>query len=198
MHLSPEELREIRRSHVFVKSTVILATSPNRPLLLAGTESGGGARKVGHYCGYVRTGEQKFTLARDVPSLDRNGLHRRVFAPDFVRYELFRYESDCVHFMVTDLSVDSERRMIRSRTLFYQRHGRLANNSALFVPVNTGAKLWIPDSFLDGFRAALEGTRTLGCRRAVFGGLPTSPSTAVTPATTVAPEDAAAPSAPAL
>lgn len=167
--LSPGELTTLRRASISVESRVELIRQTGGRLLIYGKESGGGAREVGHYCGFLFPNPSAFVLAVDTAvHLDRNRLHRRVYGTQLVRYELFLYSGENVHFMVTSYSIDPQRNMMRVRTLFKERGGRLTEDSAVFFSPLRASEISVPDHLLVGFRAALKGARTFACKDAVF------------------------------
>jgi hypothetical protein len=191
LELSRNERLALRQVSVFATSRIRLITQSSGRRLLHGDESGGGAKDLGHYCGYTREDGEQFTIVNDLPTLDRNGLHRSVFAPSLVRYELFRYNTNNVHFLVTLHTIDNIG-SIRTKVLFAGNHGLITPQGATFFSPVTAEEIQVPESLMVGYRASLTGARKLACVRAYFadlrpfgaGALKDVPALAVEPAST--------------
>lgn len=171
LRLSRLELAALRRSNIFVVNAVTLVKLSGGLMLLSGVESGGGSRSYGHYCGYLTPLPSGFHRTAPIPTFDRNGKHRAVFASELVRYEVFRYNSDNLHLRITHHFVNAERRTIRTKVLFFERNGRLEGNTASFFSMRRAEDVTVPEHLLAGFRAALDGSRCLACKHSHFSGL---------------------------
>ena len=180
MKLSPGEIMSLKRANISGLSFVEMIRQRGGKLLVYGNESGGGTYEIGYYCGFAFPDPSMMVLTVDLKNqLDRNGLHRRVYGTEMIRYEVFLYDQNHVHFMATSLKIDLQRKMMRVQPLFLGKYGLLKDENAVFFSPARAAEVTIPGDHLEGFRLALSGARTIACKKALFP-VPTPPASDAT------------------
>jgi hypothetical protein len=131
-------------------------------------ESGGGNKDLGHYVGFLPlAGLEPFINSQKLVTLGQNSLHRRIVATSLIRFEVFRYKENFAHVLITLHRTNSDTNQLPPRPLFRGKFGEIDKNGTVRFPSEDGSEdLTVPAELLDGFQAALVGTRCRGCQHA--------------------------------
>jgi hypothetical protein len=170
MALDPGELAALAAASVRAQPLVKAIRQDPGQLVLTGEESGGCAKEVGHYVGYLPVAGHPLISIRKLTLLSTNALHRRVTGIELVRFEVFRYLENHLHLWITlhranQQQNDGSRSAQFRSTLFLGRYGEVdRDNHAIFPAEDGGPDKTVPEYFQEGFRKALAGSRCRECK----------------------------------
>jgi hypothetical protein len=168
MRLDSAELGALKVSGIRPQTRVNIF-HPDGELVFVCDESGGGKKDLGHYVGFVQMAApgKPFRRNNKVDPLAQNSLHRRIVATSLVRFEVFRYRENRVHALITLHWRNNDNVSAAHWVFFHGKYGEIDKNGhASFLANDGGEDRTIPTWLLDGFRAALVGTRCSDCRHA--------------------------------
>ena len=178
--LSPAELSALKAASVQAHSIVSLHfQSKSKRWILKAQESGGGTVAVGHYVGFVGIEPTGVVLAHRNQTFQPNSGHRLLFAESLVRFELFRYDTDC-HLLVSQHSIAStkdepsegKRPAHLRRNLLLAHWGHIQKDGTLLFIDRSGEQLEIQEYLKPYIMEALKGTLCRPCKHAHFEALP--------------------------
>jgi hypothetical protein len=166
MALDQAERDALQTARIRAEARVNPISQTNGNYVLRGTESGGGTKTLGHYVGFVPLAGIPFIKSSKLTLLGVNSLHRRVVASVMVRFEVFRYRTNYVHAFITlhRASTDNAGKAhVTRQTLFRGKYGELdSDDNATFLSEDGGDDITVPSFLMDGFKAALAGSRCTG------------------------------------
>ena len=174
--LSPKELSALSAGSIQAHSTVSLAYQrKSQRWVLRAEESGGGTAAIGHYVGFAGVGADGLALSFQNQTLQPNSGHRLLFASSLIRFELFRYGSNC-HLLISHHSVgptkgeasEGKRPAHIRRNLLLGHWGHIQKNGDLLFLDRAGEAVDIPEYLKPYIACALAGTRCAACMHANF------------------------------
>jgi hypothetical protein len=184
LSLDSDELGALEAAKIRAQSRIFTVRQPGGKLVLKCQESGGGAKDIGHYIGFLPLKGFPFVMNQKLISLGKNSLHRRIVATAIVRFEVFRYRDNYLHAWITLHRItgsgnESKQQVVSGQTLFRGKYGEIGKNGKALFPSEDGtADLSIDTYLLPGFEAAVlgsrcRGTSETGCQHAGhFGNIP--------------------------
>jgi hypothetical protein len=177
MSLAPYERDALRVAGVNASPNINPFRQSNGRWVLRGDESGGGGKAVGHYIGYAPVAGIPFLTEQRIKFVP-NAMHRRVFGPVLMCFEVFRYEQKNVH---TRISLHSVLQSAKAsspnghnhsrRILFQERFGAVASDNIPAFISSAGENVTVPAFLLDGFQRAYAGSKCPACRDCHFDGI---------------------------
>jgi len=179
LRLPSSALKAMRKSGILCDPGVSIVWQKEPDVyLIRGRESGGAAGQIGAYCGFVGEHGEPLEFAERLDNVGRNGFHALVFAPRFVRVQIFR------NLASYDLLITRHRLMARkgkkrplleNAILFHGVRGHLvdpvSSNSddsagdvfAIFDD-GFGNSITVPQAFRSTVAVAVLGSRCVGCK----------------------------------
>lgn len=149
--------------------------------LIRGRESGGAARQIGAYCGFVGEHGEPLQL-HPLDNIARNGFHALVFAPRLVRVQVFR-SRESYDLLITRHRLvprrGKKRPLLENAILFHGVRGSLIDQpnpypngtdidlSAVFDD-GFGKPVSVPQLFNKAVSQALLGSFCVGCKHCHF------------------------------
>ncbi len=166
MALNRAELDALQAARVSAQARIDTKQRTDGKSILTCHESGGGNRNIGHYVGYVPVEGLPFMVNRKLVNLGVNSIHRFIVATALVRFEVFRYEKNFLHALITLHHVitdgNGKSQMFR-KTLFRGKFGEIDSRGNVKFPSDEGDEDYSVQPYLEaGFKAALTATRCAG------------------------------------
>jgi len=167
LSLDRDELAALEAAGIRAEARVTPVRQSSGNLVLTCEESGGGAKGLGHYVGYLPLQGLPVVVNRKLVTLGRNKLHRHIVATAIVRFEVFRYRDNYVHVWITLHRANrpgNEAKLapVTRETLFRRKFGEINGETTIFPSEDGSEDITIPSFLLPGYEAALAGTRCLG------------------------------------
>ena len=170
LSLAPLEIAADKKSGVYCMSRVIPVRQSSGRVLLRGEESGGAGAHIGHYVGYPRIEGFPFAVEQPIQALMPNAQHRRVFGAVLLRYEIFRYDKNQVHFLAslhTAVQAAAGAKLFAChvpRVLYECRFGQVDEDDNLIALSRAGEPDPLPAFLAPAFKQILAASRCSGCR----------------------------------
>lgn len=178
----PKEARELLAKAKIAANSAVSIVKKGEPAryLLRGLDSGGGLGEVGHFVGYSSVKGVQLEIRHVFDNCIPNQVHALVFAPAFLRTEVFRFRqtySLSVSFYML-LEAAGAQPTISERVLFRGRNGRLDTEAGL---TRTGVPVFVdmsgntrrPQELFHGvLAAALNASQCNACTHDHFKDIP--------------------------
>ncbi len=167
LSLDRDELAALETAGIRAEARVTPVRQSGGNLVLTCEESGGGAKGLGHYVGYLPLQGLPVVVNRKLITLGKNKLHRHIVATAIVRFEVFRYRESYVHVWITlhranRSGNEANLAPVTRDSLFRHKFGEIVDGTTTFPSEDGSEDLTIPAFLLPGYEAALAGTRCLG------------------------------------
>jgi hypothetical protein len=178
--LSSRELAALKAASIQAHTIVSLHfQGKSKRWVLRAEESGGGTVAIGHFVGFVGVGTTGFARSFSNQTFQPNSGHRLVYAESMVRFELFRYGTNC-HLLISHHSVapikgepsEAKRPAHIRRNLLLEHWGHIQTDGSLLFLDRAGEDIDIPEYLKPYIKAALAGTKCRACMCAHFEALP--------------------------
>lgn len=178
--LSLKELAALKLANVQAHSIVSLHfQGKSKRWILRAEESGGGTVAIGHYVGFVGVEPTGLALSFSNQTLQPNSGHRLVYAESMVRFELFRYGTNC-HLLISQHSIapikgepsEGKRPAHLRRNLLMGHWGQIQTNGDLLFVDRAGEQVEIPEYLKPYIKAVIAGAQNAPCVCAHFEALP--------------------------
>ena len=129
LRLPTAALKTLQRAGIYSPPTISIEFQQGSQLyLIRGTESGGGASRIGAYCGFLDGNGGPLSTVHPVSVIAINGLHAAVLSTSLVRVQMFRaetvYELLITHHKLAAVE-GKQRPKLHNSILFHGKHGML-------------------------------------------------------------------------